>query len=80
MPDPDIKVVTTTPEIVVEEEQSRFKRFTLNHPRTAKVLGIAAITGATLGALQVIRARREAAAEAATEQGDDTPFDSSEIA
>lgn len=43
----------------VEEQASRLKSFTVNHPGIAKVVGVAAITAATFGALTMWKARQE---------------------
>lgn len=43
---------------------SRLQRFTLNHPRTAQVVGLAAITAVVLGAVQAYKARRQIAEKA----------------
>lgn len=77
----------TEPEEPVEtetEQPSRLKAFTLNHPRTAKVVGfaaIAAIAAATLGVMQVWKNRKQNADESETDDSDE-PFEtdtSSEI-
>lgn len=66
MTDPKIEAVASAPEtIVVVEEQSRLKSFTLNHPRTARVVGVVALTAATFGALQAWKSRKEIVHEAA---------------
>lgn len=41
------------------EKTSRLRNFRSNHPRVAKVGGIIAITGATLGALAVWKGRQQ---------------------
>lgn len=74
----------TEPEEPVEtetEQPSRLKAFTLNHPRTAKVVGFAAIAAATLGVMQVWKNRKQNADESETDDSDE-PFEtdtSSEI-
>lgn len=74
----------TEPEEPVEtetEQPSRLKAFTLNHPRTAKVVGFAAIAAATLGVMQVWKNRKQNADEYETDDSDE-PFEtdtSSEI-
>lgn len=74
----------TEPEEPVEtetEQPSRLKAFTLNHPRTAKVVGFAAIAAATLGAMQVWKNRKQNADESETDDSNE-PFEtdtSSEI-
>jgi len=57
----ELAVETTTEAVEpqVEEKSSKFKTFTVNHPRTAKVVGIAAVTALTLGAVQMWKARNE---------------------
>lgn len=74
----------TEPEEPVEtetEQPSRLKAFTLNHPRTAKVVGFAAIAAATLGVMQVWKNRKQNADESETDDSEE-PFEtdtSSEI-
>jgi hypothetical protein len=65
---------TTEPEV---EKTSRFTSFTVNHPRTAKVVGIAAITAATFGAMAMWKARKENAESAEAESAEEVPFDAS---
>lgn len=83
MAEPVIGTVTE-PEEPVEtetEQPSRLKAFTLNHPRTAKVVGFAAIAAATLGVMQVWKNRKQNADESETDDSDE-PFEtdtSSEI-
>jgi len=57
----ELAVETTTEAVEpqVEEKSSKFKTFTVNHPRTAKVVGIAAVTALTLGAVQAWKARKQ---------------------
>jgi len=44
----ELAVETTTEAVEPQvEEKSRFKTFNVNHPRTAKVVGIAAVTALT---------------------------------
>lgn len=58
------------------EKTSRLKNFTVNHPRTAKVVGIVAVTVGTLGVISAVKARKQAANS--TEAGTaDAPFDAS---
>lgn len=59
------ELAVETPETVEPqvEETSRFKTFTINHPRTAKVVGIAAVTALTLGAVQMWKARKQETTE-----------------
>lgn len=82
MTDPEVKVITSNPETSVVEETSRLKRFTLNHPRTAKVVSVVAITAATFGVLQAWKSRKQIVHEAseALESVDDSFQDSSETA
>lgn len=76
MAEPKIEVVAAENTEVPAEEPSRLAKFRLNHPRTAQVVGIAALTAATLGAVQVWKSRRLAALEAeAQASSDDTPFE-----
>jgi len=78
MAEPKVETLVPTPEPEVEvEKTSRLKAFTVNHPRTAKVVGIVAITGATLGAIQLWKSRQE---DDETETQDDenvVPFENS---
>lgn len=54
--------IETQTEILDEvEKPSRLRSFKVNHPRTAKVVGIVAITAATLGALTVWKNRKQIA-------------------
>lgn len=76
MAEPKIEIVAETAEPPVEEQPNRFKAFTLNHPKTAKVVGIAAITVATLGAVQVWKNRKQDA-EPTEDDASDEPFDTS---
>lgn len=63
------------PEVVVVKT-SRLKSFQLNHPRTAKVVGIVAVTAATFGVL-AWRKNKQAVNDDATEDStSDVPFDS----
>jgi len=56
----ELAVETTTEAVEPQvEEKSRFKTFNVNHPRTAKVVGIAAVTALTLGAVQAWKARKQ---------------------
>lgn len=82
MAEPKIEVVAAENTEVPAEETSRLASFRLNHPRTAKVVGIAALTAATLGAVQIWKTRRQAALEAEAQASpDDSPFEiTSEIA
>lgn len=66
------ELATETTLEVVEPQNEKFslKSFTINHPRTAKVVGIAAVTALTLGAVQVWKARKQdASSEADTVEG-----------
>lgn len=58
------------------EKTSRLKSFTVNHPRTAKIVGIAAITAVTLGAVSAWKAHKQ---DVETTEADveDVPFDTS---
>jgi hypothetical protein len=58
------------------EKTSRLKSFTVNHPRTARVVGIAALTAATLGAVTVWKNRKQIS-EKLEEDTEDVPFDTS---
>lgn len=58
MVEPRIEAVHSVPELTVAKP-SRFQSFTLNHPRTAKVVGLVAITTATLGVISVVKNRRQ---------------------
>jgi hypothetical protein len=76
MAEPAIETI----ELVVEpevEETSRLKSFTVNHPRTAKVVGIVAVTAATLGAMSLWKARQEAKATETQDDENVVPFDAS---
>jgi hypothetical protein len=64
---------TTEPEV---EKTSRFTSFTVNHPRTAKVVGIAAVTAATFGAMAMWKARQQES-ETTEESAEEVPFDAS---
>ena len=58
------------------EKTSRLKSFTLNHPRTAKVVGIVAVTAVTFGVIAKVQVRKQAVDT--TEAGaEDVPFDAS---
>lgn len=59
----------------VQDAQKGFKRFTVNHPRTAKVVGYAAVAAATIGALTVWKARKQSALENVDAESD--AFDTS---
>ena len=41
------------------EKKSRFQSFTINHPRTAKVVGVVAITAVTMGAVAAWQNRKQ---------------------
>ena len=79
MAEPKIETIVETVETPVEKT-SRFQSFTLNHPRTAKVVGIAAITAATLGAIQLWKNRQQDDNSMETDETDDSFDTSSEIA
>jgi hypothetical protein len=56
------KIETTeTPEtiVVTVEKPNRFRSFTVNHPRTAKVVSITALTAAVLGAVAYVKNRKQ---------------------
>lgn len=55
----ELEVVTNNVSELEVEKKSRLQSFTVNHPRTAKVVGILAITGATLGAMTVWNNRKQ---------------------
>lgn len=57
-----VESTTVQAEEASVEKSSRLKNFRINHPRTAKVVGIVAITGATLGAVAVWKNRKQVAA------------------
>lgn len=60
------------------EKTSRMKSFTVNHPRTAKVVGIAAVTAVTLGAVSAWKARKqESDSSEDTNTDEDPSFDAS---
>lgn len=42
------------------EKTSRFKSFTVNHPRTAKVVGIVALTAGVLGVVTAVKNKKTA--------------------
>lgn len=76
MAEPKIEVVATETTEVPAEEKSRLAKFRVNHPRTAQFVGIAALTAATLGAVQLWKSRRQAALEAELQESpDDSPFE-----
>jgi hypothetical protein len=50
----NIPEITTIP----VEKTSRLKSFRINHPRTAKVTGIVAVTAVTLGAVTMWKNRK----------------------
>ena len=58
------------------EKTSRLKSFTVNHPRTAKVVGVIALTAATFAAISVVKNRRQAA-DTTEAPASDVPFDAS---
>jgi len=76
MAEPAIETTETFVETQVEET-SRLKAFTLNHPRTAKVVGFAAVTAATLGAISVWKSRQQEDDETEVHDADVVPFDAS---
>lgn len=41
------------------EKSSRLKNFKVNHPRTAKVVGIAVVTVCTLGVVSAVKGRKQ---------------------
>lgn len=53
--------------VVPEQKTNRIQRFRINHPRTAKVVGIAAVTAAVLGTVTVLKNRKQAALDSETE-------------
>lgn len=59
---------TENPELIIVEVEkpSRFRKFTVNHPRTAKVVSIAALTGAVLGAVAYVKNRKQVEPETET--------------
>ena len=61
----------------VVEQTSRLKSFTVNHPRTAKVVGIAAITAVTLGAVQAWKTYKLESEETETLEGEVISIDDS---
>lgn len=52
---------------------SRLKNFRVNHPRTAKVVGIVAVTAATFGALAWKNGKKDA--DTPEDSNLDVPFD-----
>jgi hypothetical protein len=73
----ELAIVTTEDTTLEVEKTSRLKSFTVNHPRTAKVVGILAITGATLGAMSMWKARNENLESTEDESSEEVPFDAS---
>jgi hypothetical protein len=74
----ELATETSETVVVVETEKpSRLKAFTVNHPRTAKVVGIVAITAATMGAVAAWKARHPEANETDENTEEDAPFDAS---
>lgn len=74
MAEPPIETpVAAEPQV---EKASRLKSFRVNHPRTARVVGIVAGTVAVLGVVNYVKNRKQAAdsSEPGTE---DVPFDAS---
>lgn len=75
MAEPVILEPTEAPEPVVVVKTSRLKNFKVNHPRTARVVGIAAITAATFGVLAWRNNKKEL--DATEDSTSDVPFDAS---
>lgn len=50
-------------ELNVEKTTSLWNDFTINHPRTAKVAGFAAVTAATLGVISMWKSRKQSSEE-----------------
>jgi hypothetical protein len=73
----ELAIVTTEATEPEVEKTSRVKSFTVNHPRTAKVVGILAITGATLGAMSWWKAHNEDSETTEDNSAEDAPFDAS---
>lgn len=76
MAETKIEIVAEPVETPVEEKPSRFKNFTLNHPRTAKVVAVVGITAATLGAIQVWKSRKQDP-DLTEDDDSDEPFETS---
>jgi len=75
---PKIEVVTAEAvETTVEETPGRFKTFTLNHPKTAKVVGYTAAAAAILGAVALWKSRKQSDLVDESQEPDDTPFETS---
>lgn len=79
MAEPGIETVTEVVDTPVEKT-SRMQSFTINHPRTAKAVGIVAITAATLGAVAMWKNRKQMLDTIEGDTSDDSETDSSEIA
>jgi len=80
MAEPKIETIELVVEPEVEvEKTSRLKAFKTDHPRVAKVVGIAAITAVTLGAVSAWKSYRQEDNETETEDDNDTvvPFENS---
>lgn len=74
MAEPAIETTETIVETEVEKT-SRLQSFTVNHPRTAKVVGFAAITAATLGAISLWKSRQQEDDDTDVYVGEVVPFD-----
>jgi hypothetical protein len=74
----ELAIETPEPTELEVEKTSRLKSFTVNHPRTAKVVGFAAITAVTLGAISAWKARNEQS-ETTEDGAEDVPFDASSL-
>lgn len=57
----ELEAVTPNGTVLEIKKTSRLQSFTVNHPRTAKVVGIVAITAATMGAMTVWNNRKQIA-------------------
>jgi hypothetical protein len=72
MAEPAIETpVATEPQV---EKTSRLKSFRVNHPRTARVVGIAAGAVAVLGVVNYVKNRKQAA-DSSEAGGNDVSFD-----
>lgn len=74
----ELAIETPEPTELEVQKTSRFESFNINHPRTAKVVGIAVITGATLGAMTMWKARKQES-ETTEDSVEDVPFDASSL-
>lgn len=76
-----IEAVVTDITESTSDAQSGFKAFTMNHPRTAKVVGYAAVTTAVLGAVAWWNAKKQSEFEEEHPRNEDGTFTTkSEIA